>query len=597
MSYSHYEDFAAGSAMADEKVKEQKALFLKADYLLAIGPLLNEALADLVGHETSTCLIPGLAEIEPRKRPPKTFKAFLSGRLSEDAKKIKQAHLGLAGFGHAVAMCDANPGLPDVLMGINAPRMKLRGVDFDEQPCGEPSEAESDICEFVEKHAKRRLNLSVLPFTQDRQMLFDDLREASVALMPSWHEGFGLVAWEALAAGVPLVLSQKSGVYKLLDQAHQSNLVLPIDPKGSDEDPYFQDADKVAVANALIQVAKKKLEWDQKSAKLRMALMNDYTWQKCAHQFVNAVGWNLDLPISPLPPLAEAPTANAASATAALETAPSVLEMPRKHWVSGKGYAISQLLRAEEAIIPFDPARLPFLDEQKAWACGTPFPLAVRLLTGQGGTGKTRLAIELCGQMSAQGRVAGFLPGQTVPNRLSEISGQLIAVAKAGNPVLVVVDYAETRQAAILELLAAILDAGVLQAHFRFLLLARSGGEWWAQFPSKASTCESLLLGAATTGPYVVPALHAAPEAREDAYRLALDCFAKELQLPVPTLTPPLSEGHFDQPLYVQMAALMALHGARPTTADALTRTLLGHEKRYWEKATSQVSIPVQRDR
>jgi glycosyltransferase involved in cell wall biosynthesis len=50
------------------------------------------------------------------------------------------------------------------------------------------------------------VNLHALPYTDDRQQLYSELSRASVALMPSWHEGFGLVAWEAIAAGVPLIV-------------------------------------------------------------------------------------------------------------------------------------------------------------------------------------------------------------------------------------------------------------------------------------------------------------------------------------------------------------------------------------------------------
>ncbi len=44
-----------------------------------------------------------------------------------------------------------------------------------------------------------------------------------------------------------------------------------------------------------------------------------------------------------------------------------------------------------------------------------------------------------------------------------------------------------------------------------------------------------------------------------------------------------MSGDHFGRPLYVQMAALLAIHGERPTTAEGLTRALLNHERRYWQ--------------
>lgn len=101
MSYERYEDFAENSATANGKEFEQRNLFSQSTNVMAVGPLLQEALMDMLDKENVPCLIPGLAEIDQRSAP-KKFKAFLSGRLHADAKKIKQAHLGLAGFGHAV---------------------------------------------------------------------------------------------------------------------------------------------------------------------------------------------------------------------------------------------------------------------------------------------------------------------------------------------------------------------------------------------------------------------------------------------------------------------------------------------------------------
>ncbi len=260
MSYTHYEAHAENSAIAHQKETEQKSLFAQATYRIGIGPLLKNALNDLVEKNDATELIPGLAEISPRAQATNRFNVFMSGRLSDDAKKVKQAHLGLAGFGHAVALCDADPQYPDTLKGKHSPQMKLRGVAFENTPDDlSAEEAEQGIRRFIEGYAKRALAPSLLPFTQDRKRLFDELRDASVALMPSWHEGFGLVAWEAIAAGVPLVLSQNSGVYQLIEGINNrmfTHLVQGLDLQGQVDDPFFTDADKTKVAKAIITVAR-----------------------------------------------------------------------------------------------------------------------------------------------------------------------------------------------------------------------------------------------------------------------------------------------------------------------------------------------------
>jgi glycosyltransferase involved in cell wall biosynthesis len=102
------------------------------------------------------------------------------------------------------------------LKGSNEPKLKLRGIEYEQVTSADGNDAETELKLFAQSHAGRVINLQSLPFTQDRDELFDELKAASVCIMPSWHEGFGLVAWEAIAAGVPLIVAVKSGVYKFL---------------------------------------------------------------------------------------------------------------------------------------------------------------------------------------------------------------------------------------------------------------------------------------------------------------------------------------------------------------------------------------------
>ena len=53
------------------------------------------------------------------------------------------------------------------------------------------------------------------------------------------------------------------------------------------------------------------------------------------------------------------------------------------------------LLRAEYGVVPFHEQRRPEVDRLLAW-CEADAQMAVRVVTGAGGTGKTRLMIELC---------------------------------------------------------------------------------------------------------------------------------------------------------------------------------------------------------
>jgi glycosyltransferase involved in cell wall biosynthesis len=578
MSYAHYESFAEDSATSKTKENEQKQLFAAANICLAVGPLLQRSAAEMLDRKSSDIpmLIPGLADIIP-KNYHHTFIAFVSGRLDDGAKKIKQAHLGVAGFSHAVRRCDLDFGLPDALRGENEPRLILRGIELERPPCESSTNAESELKDLAQQHADRVISLQALPFTQDRTELFNELKAASVCLMPSWHEGFGLVAWEAIAAGVPLILSKKSGAYHFLNNEKKENLVHGIDVKGKTTFPFFDDADKDSVANLLIKIAKDHPSMRTDALRLREELQAKYHWPACADAFVDALGWHAPAASTISPSLLASP----------LPAAPSIptdlaqwIALPAQLWEQHRGLSPSQLLKAEEEFIPFAAERFQFLQTQLDWATTQTYPTCVRLLTGEGGTGKTRLALEMCKRLLKEGWTAGFLR-----SNFHTRSAQIFAKSVLQNqqPLLLVIDYAETRTTELLEFLAAILSQKI-SSPIRVLLLARSSGEWWGQLPTYDPRCEALLEGFATTGPYTLPALYEQARERNQAFDLAITAFAKALNVPSPCIQPDLSAKQYNSPLFLQMAALLTLLGERTANAEALPQSLVRHEQRYWYK-------------
>ena len=62
------------------------------------------------------------------------------------------------------------------------------------------------------------LNVIVRTFTTRGERLDADMRRASLVIMPSRTEGFGLVGLEAIAAGTPLLVSGESGLGQLLKE-------------------------------------------------------------------------------------------------------------------------------------------------------------------------------------------------------------------------------------------------------------------------------------------------------------------------------------------------------------------------------------------
>jgi anti-sigma factor RsiW len=107
---------------------------------------------------------------------------------------------------------------------------------------------------------------------------------------------------------------------------------------------------------------------------------------------------------------------------------------------------VAQLLRPEEEVVPFRPR--PELDQLIGWVAASEAHVAVQLVTGDGGTGKTRLARQLVHE------IAGWR-AQWVP---AGSERKAVGTARdVGEPVLLVVDYTETRTD-LQELLAEVIS-------------------------------------------------------------------------------------------------------------------------------------------
>ena len=217
----------------------------------------------------------------------------------------------------------------------------------------------------------------------------------------------------------------------------------------------------------------------------------------------------------------------------------------------------------------------------------------VRLVTGPGGVGKTRLAVQLCEEMGDRGWWCVPVAEGAEATALSVVRGRT-----ARGRVLLVVDYAETRLGLSSLLREVAADAG----RVRVLLLARSAGEWWDRLKASEFPVRAMLDG---DGVHIE--LGAVLDARlSDAQVVeqAVPRFAAELGVEQPVRVSLDDEGGRARVLDLHAAALVAVLRAleaqqqgrpappvvRVRVADVLGE-LLGHEERYWQGSARRAGL------
>ena len=201
----------------------------------------------------------------------------------------------------------------------------------------------------------------------------------------------------------------------------------------------------------------------------------------------------------------------------------------------------------------------------------------LRLATGPGGVGKTRLAVELADRMGATGwqceRIADGKEAGTISALRAATSGR----------ALLVVDYAEARTG-----LGQMLNdlAGDQGAGLRVLLLARSAGDWWDQLGVGDPRVWDMTQ-AAKSAELALSSAIAEQLSDAEVIELAVHDFARELALPERAVEIARSDTSHRRVLDLHAAALVALldeAGTGPVHVDIGTvlSELLRHEMHFW---------------
>ena len=194
-----YKDYKDPTSRGEQKHWDEVGLCKRADLIVAVGPKLVKAyfsyLQGCKKGEDIFGLIPGLfyREFGDIVQIPKTenddFKVLLCGRGDNEDFELKGYNIAVKAF--------ADP--------------RLKGKSYYLVFVGAPEGMQDEVRKRLLNHGVTEEQLTVRKFVEFRSGIKDLLCEVDLAIMPSKSEGFGLVALEALSAGLPVLVGSNSG--------------------------------------------------------------------------------------------------------------------------------------------------------------------------------------------------------------------------------------------------------------------------------------------------------------------------------------------------------------------------------------------------
>lgn len=254
---------AAEKATRDSSI--ERVVMNRADAIVGVGPLLTDEARNLASTNpqvpTSHELVPG-TRIEP-----------LVQRAQQQGGPLQLLALGRAD--------DALKGFEDAAKAVQL--LRKQGVDVHLTVRGVPDNEVPDLQERFNRLSDG--NATVLPFSRDPDAIRNDIRQADAVIMPSKHEGFGLVATEALGHGVPVLVNEDSGAARFLQDASRispqlgSPCVVP--------EPANPTHRVKAWAAAIRRMHEEMPQRTEQAAQLREVLKS-YSWEHAATSLVQA---------------------------------------------------------------------------------------------------------------------------------------------------------------------------------------------------------------------------------------------------------------------------------------------------------------------
>jgi glycosyltransferase involved in cell wall biosynthesis len=201
--YKHAREDDPGKVGEERKTTEM-VLGMEADHVITIGPRLHglyQTDFSAVGIEPLR-LDPGFDNANDVNRVPPpgiNWRVLIFGRM--DDWELKGLDIAASAMGNL----------------LNRRGRELPGLELFIR--GAPRGTTDEIRKKVQNLAGKNLKVVVREYSSDLMVIEHDIRSASLVLMPSRFEGFGLVGLEAIVSGTPVLLSENSGIAALLKES------------------------------------------------------------------------------------------------------------------------------------------------------------------------------------------------------------------------------------------------------------------------------------------------------------------------------------------------------------------------------------------
>ena len=205
---SKYKGYSSPISRGEEKHWDEVDLCKCADLVVPVGPRLGEAyhsyLKGCKKDEDFFELIPGLfcREFGGLKQGEKNekdmFTVLLCGRGDEEDCEVKGYNIAVEAFAD----------------------QRLKGKRCSLLFVGTADGKQDEVRQRLFNCGIKRMDekqLTVREFVKSRERMKDLLCEVDMVIMPSKSEGFGLVALEALSAGLPILVGSNSGFARAIE--------------------------------------------------------------------------------------------------------------------------------------------------------------------------------------------------------------------------------------------------------------------------------------------------------------------------------------------------------------------------------------------